>query len=65
MTRSKEMRRIEAAIAHRNEAELRWALGQCELARKFREQFGTRHSSRWYRIEKEIRVALDSLKERE
>ena len=58
MARSKELRRIEAAIAHRNEAELRWALAECELRKRFQE----RHSSRWYRIEKEIRAALELLK---
>jgi hypothetical protein len=54
MTRSKELRRIEAAIEHRNEAELRWALGQCEL----RKQWQAGHSHLWYRIEKQIREVL-------
>ena len=57
MTRSKELRRIEAAIEHKNEAELRWALGQCELRRKH----ALASSSLWYRIEKEIRAALDEI----
>jgi hypothetical protein len=54
MTRSKELRRIEAAIAHKNESELRWALAECELRKKFLK----RHSDSWYRIEKAIRGAL-------
>jgi hypothetical protein len=54
MTRSKEQRRIEQAIAHRNEGELKWALAQCEL----RKRFMTRHSDRWYRLEKQIRALL-------
>jgi hypothetical protein len=57
MTRSKELRRIQAAIAHRNEAELQWALGQCEVRKKFLK----RHSDRWYQIEKKIRAALAAL----
>ncbi len=54
MTRSKEIRRIEAAIAQRNESELRWALHQCELRKKWMKG----HSDLWYRLEKEIRAAL-------
>jgi hypothetical protein len=57
MTRSKELRRIMAAIAHRNEAELRWALYQCEIRKKFVK----RHSDRWYQIEKKIRATLEEL----
>jgi hypothetical protein len=54
MTRSLELRRIEAAIAHRNEAELKWALAQCELRKKFAKV----HSHLWHRIEKNVRKAL-------
>jgi len=54
VTRSKEMRRIEDAIAHRNEAELKWALAECEIRKRFRR----RHSDRWYQIEKQIRTLL-------
>jgi hypothetical protein len=56
MTRSKELRRIKAAIASKNEAELRWALGQCEIRKKWQALSGL-----WYRIEKEIRKALDEI----
>ena len=42
MTRSKEMRRIEAALSNKEGSELRWALAQCEL----RKQFMKRHSAR-------------------
>jgi hypothetical protein len=51
MTRSKELRRINAAIENRNEDELKWALAQCEL----RKQWQDGHSHSWYRIEKRIR----------
>jgi len=54
VTRSKELRRIERAIAHRNVSELRWALAECEL----RKQHRRRHSDQWYQIEKRIKAAL-------
>jgi len=54
VTRSKELRRIERAIADLNMSELRWALPECEL----RQRHSTRHSARWYQLEKRIRVAL-------
>jgi hypothetical protein len=57
LTRSKELRRIQDAIAHRDEMELRWALAECEMRKKFR----LRHSDRWYQIEKSIRKALAEL----
>ena len=56
MTRSKELRRIEAALVHKNEAELRWALGQCQIRKKWQAR-----SDIWYRIEKKIRAALDEI----
>jgi hypothetical protein len=56
VTRSKELRRIERAIEHLDERELRWALAQCEL----RKQFGV-EGGRWYHLEKAIRSALKSI----
>jgi len=56
MTRSKELRRIHAAIAHRDEADLRWALAQCESRKKWQKR-----SDLWYRLEKAIRAALAEL----
>jgi hypothetical protein len=53
------MRRIEAALTHRDASELRWALGECELRKRFRK----RHSDRWYQIEKAIRAALAEIKD--
>jgi hypothetical protein len=58
MTRSKELRRIEAAITHRNEAELRWALAQCELRRRFTKD----HSALWYQIEMRVLAALEEIR---
>ena len=58
MTHSKEWRRIEAALANQSEAELRWALAECELRKKYRKG----HSDRWYQIKKRILKALADLK---
>jgi hypothetical protein len=56
MTRFKELRRIEAAIEHRNEAELRWALDYCRM--RLRTLTMKRHEKRWREIEKQIRATL-------
>ena len=55
MTRSKELRRIEHAIADRNVSELRWALAECDL----RQKHSKRHSDLWYRIEKRIKASME------
>lgn len=57
MSRSKEIRRIESAIAQKNRGELRWALGQCEL----RKGLAKRHSDYWYQIEKRIKAVLSEI----
>jgi hypothetical protein len=59
MTRSKESRRIEAALSNKDESELRWALAQCELKKRFVK----RHSNRLYQLEKAIRRALAEIGE--
>jgi hypothetical protein len=59
VTRSKELRRIEAAIKHRNEPELKWALAECEI----RKAFGG-DSPRWLRLEKRIREVLAQIQRR-
>jgi hypothetical protein len=41
MTRFKELRRIENAIDHRKEDELRWALGYCAMRIILAEQIAT------------------------
>ena len=58
MTRSKELRRIEAALANKDESELRWALAACEVRKKWMKG----QSSLWYRIEKRVRAALEELR---
>jgi hypothetical protein len=63
MTRSKELRRIEAAIAHRNEAELRWALAAWELRKKAVKMSGGKWKGDLYQIEKQIRRALQEIED--
>ena len=62
MTRFKELRRIEQAIAYKNEAELRWALGYCQMRRKVA---GKVHSMRkqeeyWSKVERKVRAVLET-----
>ena len=57
MTRFKELRRIQAAIEHRNQAELQWALARIEL----RKRFLKRDSHRLYQLEKTVQRALDEI----
>jgi len=59
MTRFKELARIQAAIKHRNEAELRWAVEYCQM----RLRIATRkdHTKHWRNIEREVTDALCSL----
>lgn len=58
MTRSKELRRIEAAIEHRNEAERLWALNDCEIRKRFGATGARRHH-----LEKRIRDALKEIEQ--
>ena len=61
MTRFKELQRIEAAIEQRNEAELRWALGYCQIRLGILTM--KQHEEHWRRIEKEFRAALAAIAE--
>jgi hypothetical protein len=60
MTRFKELRRIENAIEHKNEADLRWALSYCAMRIKLAGQIATmkRQGAEWRRVEKKVRAAL-------
>jgi hypothetical protein len=63
VTRFKELRRIEAAIEHRNEKELRWALEYCTMRIDIAGQVATMKHQRtyWRRIERKVRTALVEL----
>jgi len=58
MTRFKELARIQAAIKHRNESELRWAVEYCQM----RLRIATRedHEKYWRGIQREVTDALHS-----
>jgi len=60
MTRSRELLRIERAVKRPSDAELHWALAECQLRKKYAKQ----HSHLWRQIEKEVRAALKLLKSR-
>ena len=59
MTRFKELRRIEAAIAHRDEGELRWALAYSQKRLRFATM--KHHEKDWRRIEARVVRALEEL----
>jgi hypothetical protein len=63
MTRFRELKRIESAIEHKNEAELQWALGYC----KMRLQVATmkHHEAYWRRIEKSVKTVLAEMRSQE
>jgi hypothetical protein len=56
VTRFKELARIEAALKHRDAAELRWALGYCEMRlRLARAKVGQDY---WRKLALQVRAAL-------
>src|SRR5262245_26327992 len=66
VTRSKELRRIQNAIEHRDGPELRWALQQCEIRKKLAllQPPTKRKSAHRYRLERAIRTALAEIEQR-
>lgn len=59
MTRSKEFRRINEAIQHRNEPELRWALGFLKLRKgAVLKLNGAKWSGKMYELEMTVSRAL-------
>jgi hypothetical protein len=57
-TRLKELKRIEAAIEHKNKADLQWALGYCKM--RLQIAFRKDHQKHWHQLENKVRQALDS-----
>jgi hypothetical protein len=62
MTRFKELRRIEHAIEHKNEAELRWALGYCTMRRKLAATVPAmrKQEKYWRQMESKVRSSLEN-----
>jgi hypothetical protein len=59
MTRFKELARIEAAIEHKDEVDLRWALDYCKMRLSI-----SAHKEilkHWKKIEKDVIQALETL----
>jgi hypothetical protein len=57
MTRFKELRRIERAIEHRDEVDLRWAAEYCRMRLQLaRTKQGM---SQWRRLERRVLASLD------
>jgi hypothetical protein len=56
MTRFKEMRRIEQAIAQRNKVDLKWALGYCTMRLAIASRKD--HIKAWLKRRKRVEAAL-------
>jgi hypothetical protein len=59
-TRFKELKRIEAAIEHRDGAELQWALGYCKMRLGIVPRKD--HQKYWHKTEARVRRALENSK---
>jgi hypothetical protein len=57
MTRFKELRRIERAIEHRDQVDLRWAAEYCQMRVRFARS--KQRISWWRQLEKRVLTALD------
>jgi hypothetical protein len=55
VTRFKQLRRIEAAIQHRDQQELRWAAEYCRM--RIRIAPTKRAEEHWRRLERRVRAA--------
>jgi hypothetical protein len=58
MTRFNELARIEAAIEHHNEGDLRWALGYCKMRLSI--SVRKEHIKYWKQIENNVIQALEN-----
>jgi hypothetical protein len=63
MTRFKELSRIERAIEHKNEIELRWALDYCAMRIELAGSVNAmrKQGKYWRQIEEKVREALNDL----
>jgi hypothetical protein len=64
MTRFKELRRIEAAIDHKNKAELLGSLGYCQTRVETAKMVHSmrRQEKFWRGTEKKVRAALEQMR---
>jgi hypothetical protein len=61
MTRFKELRRIQAAIEHKNQEELQWALAYCQMRSKVATQVHPMRKQEryWRQMESRVRAAIE------
>lgn len=59
MTRFKELARIRAAIKQKNERELQWAVGYCQM--RLRIAARKDHAKYWRTIQREVKDVLGSI----
>lgn len=61
MTRFKELIRIQEAIEHSDEAELRWASDYCQMRRKLARGVHTmrKQEKYWSQMERKVRAAME------
>jgi hypothetical protein len=59
MTRFKELKRIEAAIKHKDQIELQWAIGYCKMRLSIPGKAD--HEKYWRQIERKVAQALDEV----
>jgi hypothetical protein len=60
MTRFKELKRIEAAIEHKNNADLQWALEYCRMRLSLAPRKD--HQKHWQKLETKALQALENSK---
>jgi len=62
MTRFKELRRIQEAIEHKDQTELQWALGYCQMRCKAaRVVYSLREQEKyWRQMEQKVRAAIEN-----
>jgi hypothetical protein len=61
MTRFKELERIEAAIEHRDEAELRWAESYCPMRLGIASRKD--HQKHWHNLQHKVAAVISELAE--
>ena len=59
MARFKELKRIEAAIKHKDQVELQWAIGYCKM--RLTITGNGDHEKYWRQMERRVTQALDEL----
>jgi len=62
MTRFKELQRIEDAIKHKNEVELRWSLNYCKM--RLGVAFRKDHQKHWRNLERKVQGALSQAQDK-